>query len=333
MRPSPSPPPPTPSVLPDSEIGPWGSDYDPSWDQGYAPVSSGPYDRYAQGRGDPGPSDWSGESGWNAVPPQGGPSPVASPSGSLSASRHRAPMVPLDEIAAMDVWQDDMSMPMLTPAMRAQRMVRKMNNTAFNLLLVALVLGILGIPAYIGWQRVLQLQPKALPVATTVSTREPTPALRQGFVGFETGAFTVAYPATWTHNARTQTLNDRPLDRQEFKGSGDNLVVLGTTGSVPSDQLRPFLESLARQEFSQWVLQPNATDLRPTYDHERWIEEDYTVTELQGNTNVVVQTRVLVVNHGTRTYFAIITDRKSAFQADAARYSEPMLASFRFQTP
>jgi hypothetical protein len=71
--------------------------------------------------------------------------------------------------------------------------------------------------------------------------------------------------------------------------------------------------------------------LHVTYDKEQWLEKNYAVPVLQGKSNVTLEAHVLVANHGTLTYYAIVIDTQSSFASDAGKYSTPMLASFRFQ--
>ena len=216
--------------------------------------------------------------------------------------------------------------------MWARHIVRNVNTTVFNLVLIALLVGILGIPVYIGLQRVGQLTPTTTPHATPLPKHEPTPEVAAGFTGFENASFSLAYPADWTHTHHDDALNARNiLHSEDFKGAGNNEVLVGTTTSVPGDQLQTFLGDVARWQFGKWTQVPLAVNLPKTYDREKWFEDDYAVTELQGKSNVTLEAHVLVANHGTVTYYLIVIDTRSSFASDAGKYSTPMLASFRFQ--
>jgi len=201
-----------------------------------------------------------------------------------------------------------------------------------TLLLTLVLVGLLGIPVYIGLQRVGQLTPTTTPHATPVPKHEPTPAVAAGFTGFENASFSLAYPSDWTHTHHDDALNARNiLHSEDYKGAGNNEVLVGTTASVPGDQLQAFLGDVAQHQFSQWTLQGLAVNRHITYDHEQWLEDDYAVAVLQGKSNVTLEAHVLVANHGTLTYYLIVIDTRSSFASDAGKYSTPMLASFRFQ--
>jgi tetratricopeptide (TPR) repeat protein len=73
----------------------------------------------------------------------------------------------------------------ITPAMWARHIVRNVNTTVFNLVLIALLVSLLLIPVYIVLQRVGQLTPTTTPHATPVPKHEPTPEVAAGFTGFE----------------------------------------------------------------------------------------------------------------------------------------------------
>jgi hypothetical protein len=241
-------------------------------------------------------------------------------------------MVPFEQLSTASSWRQSQELSAITPAMWARHIVRNVNTTVFNLVLIAFLVGILGIPVYIGLQRVGQLTPTTTTSATPVPKHEPTPAVAAGFTGFENASFSLAYPADWTRTHHDVPLNARNiLHSEDFKGAGNNEVLAGITASVPSDQLLTFLGDIAHQQFGQWTLQGLAVNRHVTYDKEQWTEDDYAVTELQGKSNVTLEAHVLVANHGTRTYYIIVISTRSSFAADAGKYSNPMLASFRFQ--
>src|SRR5258706_7788910 len=241
-------------------------------------------------------------------------------------------MVPSEQVSTDSSRQKGEELSAITPAMWARHIVRNVNMTIFHPVLTAVLVGILGIPVYIGLQRVGQLPPTTTPHATPVPKHEPTPEVASGFAVFENESFSLAYPSDWTNTSHNDRLDARNvLFSEDFKGAGNNEVLIGTTASVPGDQLQIFLGDVANHQFSQWTLQALTPILHVTYDKEQWLEDDYAVAVLQGKSNVTLEAHVLVANHGTLTYYLIVIDTRSSFASDAGKYSTPMLASFRFQ--
>jgi hypothetical protein len=319
-------------AAPNGEEQPWDERTSSPWDQDYvaAPLPKGARARAQAAEA----ARWGTEDdeGWAVVPPTPSPDSGALGGGSHSSARNRGPMVPFEQLSTASSWRQSQELSAITPAMWARHFVRNVNTTVFNLVLIALLVGILGIPVYIGLQRVGQLTPTTTPHATPVPKHEPTPEVAAGFTGFENASFSLAYPSDWTHTHHDDPLNARNiLHSEDYKGAGNNEVLVGITASVPGDQLQAFLGDVAHQQFSQWTLQGLAVNRHVTYDHEQWLEDDYAVAVLQGKSNVTLEAHVLVANHGTVTYYLIVIDTRSSFASDAGKYSTPMLASFRFQ--
>jgi hypothetical protein len=319
-------------AAPNGEEQPWDERTSSPWDQDYvaAPPSKGARARAQAADA----ARWEAEAdeGWAVVPPTRSPDSDALGGGSHSSARNRGPMVPFEQLSTTSSWRQSQELSAITPAMWARHIVRNVNTTVFNLVLIALLVGILGIPVYIGLQRVGQLTPTTTPHATPVPKHEPTPEVAAGFTGFENASFSFAYPADWTHTSHNDRLDARNvLFSEDFKGAGNNEVLIGTTASVPGDQLQAFLGDVANHQFSQWTLQALTPILHVTYDKEQWLEKNYAVPVLQGKSNVTLEAHVLVANHGTVTYYLIVIDTRSSFASDAGKYSTPMLASFRFQ--
>lgn len=315
---------------PDDEEQPWDPETSSPWDQDYIAVPKGARARAqaakAARRGADADEDWAGAS------PRRGANSDALGGGSHSSARNRGPMVPFEQLSSVSSWRQSQELSAITPAMWARHIVRNVNTTVFNLVLISLLVGILGIPVYIGLQRVGQLNPTVTTHATPVPKHEPTPAVAPGFTGFENASFSLAYPSDWTHTSRNDTLNaQNVLHSEDFRGAGNNEVLVGTTASVPGDHLHAFLVDVAHQQFGTWTQVPLPVNRPPTYDQEKWLENDYAVTELQGKSNVTIEAHVLVANHGTLTYYIIVISTRSSFASDAAKYSSPMLTSFRFQ--
>jgi Tetratricopeptide repeat len=218
---------------------------------------------------------------------------------------------------------------------RSSVMRSSRHRTVFRLVLSSLlvgIVGIVGIPIYLGWQRVSQRHPTVTDVPTVPAHLEPTAEVGPGFTAYQNAHFSLAYPSDWTHTLYSDRLYaGNVLLSDDFKGAGNNEVLVGITQSVPSDQLQAFLGEVAHDRFGQWTLQGLATKRHVTYDNEQWLEDDYAVAVLEGQSNVTLEAHVLVANHGTPTYYLIVIDTRSSFATDAGKYSTPMLASFRFQ--
>src|SRR5258706_5219050 len=118
-------------------------------------------------------------------------------------------MVPSEQLSTASSWRQSQELSAITPAMWARHIVRNVNTTIFNLVLIALLVGILGIPVYIGLQRVGQLTPTTTPHATPVPNHEPTPEFASGFTGFANPSFSLAYPSDWTHSSHNDRLDAR----------------------------------------------------------------------------------------------------------------------------
>ncbi|HZC76704.1 MAG TPA: hypothetical protein VE258_03095, partial [Ktedonobacterales bacterium] len=294
-------------AAPNGEEQPWDERTSSPWDQDYvaAPLAKGARARAQSAEA----ARWGAEDdeGWDVVPPTRSPDSGALGGGSHSSARGRGPMVPFEQLSTAASWRQSQELSAITPAMWARHIVRNVNTTVFNLVLIALLVGILGLPVFIGLQRIGQLTPTTTPHATPLPKHEPTPEVAAGFTGFENASFSLAYPADWTHTHHDDALNARNiLHSEDFKGAGNNEVLVGTTTSVPGDQLQTFLGDVARWQFGKWTQVPLAVNLPKTYDREKWFEDDYAVTELQGKSNVTLEAHVLVANHGTVTYYLIV---------------------------
>jgi len=245
-------------------------------------------------------------------------------------------MVPLDEISQLAVPQNYRMLPR-PPRSRLQRLVQGTNSKALNLLLIALVLCILAIPVVIGLHHLQVIQPTDITPNSPAPTAVPTPALAAGFAGFKNSLLSIAYPSGWTHSSQAATLSTgTPAHLDDFSGSGtagsNEEVIVGTATAVPSDELTQLIDAAARTRLlSQEVLQPLAPNLHKTYDRQQWMENDYTYTHLQGNANVVIEVRALVVDVGATTYFIVAYAPQASFGSANATQLEPMLRSFRFQ--
>ncbi len=269
--------------------------------------------------------------GWSVVTSAEDPPRRVSASGSLSSFRQHAPMVPLDEINRMDVPQYFGALPPVAGS-RRRRVVRRMNTAMFNLLVITLVLGILGIPVVIGLHHLQATQPTLLQGTPNAATPVATPALQPGFSGFQNALFSIAYPSGWRHATATKALADGTVARiEDFTGQSNQEMIVGTAAAVPSDELQRLVDAAAQLNTQQAVLQPLAAGTRKTYDKQQWIENDYTFTRVQGNTTTQIEIRVLAVDVGATTYFVVAYGPLNGFATANGAYIEPMLNSFRFQ--
>jgi hypothetical protein len=130
-------------------------------------------------------------------------------------------MVPLEEISRMAVPENMRAMP---PFARSRRrsLVWRANNTAFNLVLIALVLGILAIPVAIGLKHYADSLPTVLKSTPAASTPEPTPPLASGFAPFQNSLFSIAYPDDWKHTSITRILSTGTAAKiEDFTGQAN----------------------------------------------------------------------------------------------------------------
>jgi hypothetical protein len=240
-------------------------------------------------------------------------------------------MVPLEEINRLQVPQYIGGLPPIARS-RGRRILRRANTAMFNLVVIALVLGILAIPVVIGLHHIADLQPTLLKSTPSALPPEATPQLAQGYSGLITGQFSIAYPSDWKHTSAAVTLATGTATHiEDFVGQGDQEVIVGTAATVPADELSPLVDAAAQLHTQQAVLQALGAGLNRTYDGQRWIENDYLFTRVQGNTATQMAVRALAVDVGATTYFVVAYGPQKSFPSVNSTYIEPMLASFRFQ--
>lgn len=261
---------------------------------------------------------------WNVV---GVPSTSQHISGPLSSSRHYVPMLPLEEITAMQVPQGYPSDMRIYPAARRrpQQIIAGMSRLTFNLILLGLVLCILAVPACIAIQRLPSLSPNAAPTAATQKTIVPTPQLAQGFSGFLNDDFSIAYPSSWRQSAPPGAART-----MLFTDGKDTSAKVTTSNALPAPEIQQHLDEIAHG-FNGVVPQVIATGQRKTYNNAVWLENDYVITLVRGNTTLQIELRVLTVDYGANTYDILLSVPRSSFSQTNSRYFEPMLRSFRFQ--
>jgi hypothetical protein len=240
-------------------------------------------------------------------------------------------MVPLEEIRRLAVPENMSAMPPFAHS-RRRSLLRRANNTAFNLVLIALVLGILGIPVAIGLKHYADSLPTVLKSTPAAQTPVATPPLASGFAGFENSLFSIAYPDIWKQSSTTRTLSTGTVARiEDFTGQTNQEVLIGTASAVPADELQQLVDAAAHLNVTVEVLQPLATSTFRTYDKQLWIEHDYTFTRVQGDTQTKMQVRALAVDLGATTFFVVAYNPQASFASANSTYFEKMLQSFRFQ--
>lgn len=261
---------------------------------------------------------------WNIV---GVPSASQHISGPLSSSRHYVPMVPLEEMAAMQVSQGNPRDRRPYPAARhsPQRIIGGMSRLTFNLLLLGLVLCILAVPACIGLRRLDALTPGAMATTSAQKTVVPTPALAQGFSGFLNDDFSIAYPSNWQRtplSGSSHTIS--------FTDGKDTSAKVAATNAIPATELQQHLDEIAHG-FNGVVPQVIASGQRKTYNKAVWLENDYIITVVRGDKAIQIELRVLAIDYGASTYDILLSVPRTDFSQTNSRYFEPMLNSFRFQ--
>lgn len=261
---------------------------------------------------------------WNVV---GVPSTNHNISGPLSSSRHYVPMVPLEEMAAMPVHQGYPGDMRMRAHARAQpyQVVAGMSRLTSNLLVLGVVLGLLAIPAYIGIQRLPALSPNPVATTTVQKTVVPTPELAQGFSGFINDDFSIAYPTNWQHTA---TPNSSRII--SFSDGKDTSLKITTSSALPATELQQHLDDIAHG-FDGVMPQVIATGQRKTYNKAVWLENDYILTLVRGNTTIQIELRVLTIDYNANTYDILLSTPRTDISHTNSAYFEPMLQSFRFQ--
>lgn len=261
---------------------------------------------------------------WNII---GVPSASQHISGPISSSRHYVPMVPLEEMAAMPVPQGYPNEVRRYPAARPhpQQVIAGMSRLTFNLLLLGLVLCILAVPAFIALQRLPLLLPRTTPMSTAQKTIVPTPQLAQGFAGFLNDDFSIAYPTSWH-----QSLPSASSHTVSFSDGKDTSAKVTTSNALPATELQHHLDVIAHG-FNGVVPQTIASGQRKTYSNAVWLENDYAITVVRGNTTLQIELRVLTIDYGANTYDILLSVPRADFSQTNSKYFEPMLRSFRFQ--
>jgi hypothetical protein len=275
---------------------------------------------------------WETDQGWSVIMPAERSPDAATNSGSLSSWRNHSPMVPLEVMRAMRVPQHDPRAAAPAGASRSRRLVRSANTIVFNTVLISLILLILAIPVYIGIQRIglFHGQPTH---GAPANISEPTPALAQGFSGFENTLFSVAYPSSWTPATHSDALAacKCTLREQMFTGPLHEEVLVGGMTAVPSDQLQSVLAAAVNATMQGAPPQALASNVNKTYDHQTWIENDYTITQVYGSAAMQMQVRALAVDANATTYIVLAIGPQASFASLNASVFEPALVSFRFQ--
>ena len=259
------------------------------------------------------------------------PPDTASNSGSLSSWRNHSPMVPLELMRSMRVPQGNPRAPRPLAPSLSRRLIQSANSIVFNTVLISLILLILAIPVYIGIQHLGVFRSHASHTTAPART-EPTPPLAQGFTGFENSFYSIAYPSSWTMAEHTDSLACKcTLREQVFTGPQHEQLLVGGMTAVPSDQFQSMLDSAVRVTMQNAVPQGTATNVVKSYDHQTWVENDYTITQVFGSTAVQMQVRALAVDANAMTYVVLAIGPQSLFSSVNSSVFEPALASFRFQ--
>lgn len=266
----------------------------------------------------------SSQRSWNVV---NVPSASQHISGPLSSSRHYVPMVPLEEMAAMPVPQGYAGdMRMRVPAgPRPQQVIAGMSRLTTNLLVLGVVLCILAVPACIGIQRLPALSPSPEATSSAQKTVVPTPQLAQGFSGFLNDDFSIAYPSGWQ-----QTASSNSSHTVSFTDGKDTSAKITVSDALPATELQQHLDEIAHG-FNGVVPTVLASGQRKTYNAALWLENDYAITLVRGNTTIQIELRVLTIDYNAHTYDILLSAPRADLSHTNNTYFEPMLQSFRFQ--
>jgi hypothetical protein len=163
----------------------------------------------------------------------------------------------------------------------------------------------------------------------TAATRVPTAVLAQGLTGFISDAYSIAYPTSWTHSAKTQQTTVGTLHLDSFSGGPNLTFQIGVAPSIPSDRLQSSLDPVARATVQGSLMQALLINQRRVYNKTEWLYSDYTQVVTNGVQQTTLHQRVLTANVGTQTYFIILVASKASFASVDAGSFEAMLRSFR----
>jgi hypothetical protein len=213
----------------------------------------------------------------------------------------------------------------------SRRLIQSANTITFNTVLISLILLILAIPVYIGIQHLGLFRSHAAH-STQTSRVEPTPTVGQGFTGFENNLYSFAYPSSWVPTSHSDQLScNCALHEQVFAGPQHQQLLIGTMTAVSSDQFQGVLDSAVRVTMQGTVPQGVSTNIVKSYDHQTWVENDYTITQVYGSTAMQMRVRALAVDANATTYIVLAVSPQSSFAGVNTSVFEPALLSFRFQ--
>jgi hypothetical protein len=208
---------------------------------------------------------------------------------------------------------------------RAEESVR----FTLNALAIGLVIFILAIPIAVGLSKVGIVLPSGPQQAS--SGFVPTPPVAQGFVGFQSASFSLAYPSTWSRTPGDGHFpSGAALSIESFSNGGQQEVVVITTGVIAADQVQShFGDALASAGATS--AHQIASGLSLTYDGAAWSGADYAATLITNGQHAAIQARVLWATSGATTYFIVLVAPPAGFTQVDTQTFEPILQSFRFQ--
>jgi hypothetical protein len=208
-----------------------------------------------------------------------------------------------------------------------------MTRSAFNFLLIGIILTILAIPTALGLARLGALVQQTNTHVPTPTPR-PIPTPSSGYSTYRAAAYNVAYPMDWSRATSNHVIQfTEGVQEVDFRGPTQSLLAIGTRAVIPQDQLLSLLDATpsayaqgrATNFLSVFTPRPG-----PTLDGALWDWEQFTFHLNDGHSATAMQAEVLATNHGLDTYIIIYQAPVAQFADVETQHFKPMLASFRF---
>jgi len=300
------------------------------WDDTYGPLENRGAATETPPAGDPWALNRAANRDWNVLPQSGPPSGPLS--GSSSGWRGRSPMV--DLVEQEPEW---MSMPHygqdgapVQRSVQARRVAANISRGVMNILLFGLILVILAIPISIGLSHLASLQAQSTSVSQVSGTPVPTAPVPNGFTGYATALYSLAYPSGWKHSGADQMLSDGTAAHKDSFTDEHGITATLYTTIGTANLLQSYRDELASDTAANAPLKAITQGAAPTYNRAKWTESDYTFSGIVNGKAAIVQMRILAVIQGATAYFIVLTAPQPSFGQINSTDFGPLLDTFRF---
>ena len=272
----------------------------------------------------PAESSWGSQQAWNVVedPNQNRPGAISGP---MSGWRH-----PYRNTGRVPVPQTHFDVPEEEAAALAQNsahsVLASVSRRSLNLMILAAVLIVLGIPIYIG----LHHLPQSTFVSPGGSAAKPLPTAvaGSGYLAYNTKTFSLAYPAQWTSASATQTVSmGFTLQGQSFTTSNNTAFHVYMTTAFPADEFQQVQDAIAADFAPHQTPQGIKLNAVSTHADVKWHQSDYAITKVVGNTDVRMRLRVIVGDAGAHGFVIIMLAPQAQFERIDSASFEPMFRS------